>query len=289
MRNRFERGANDMLAPRPQRQPEDRALRVGPPVWRAEPGERRHDRHAAIVVRPRQRLGLARMADPAEPVAQPLDHAAGHEHRALERIGALSANLAQYRRQQAVARSAWLAPGGGQDEGAGAKRGLGRADLAAALADRRRLLVPRQPADRDRRAQPGRIAGGDRTSHVDHSRQTGVRDPEQVAQPRVEARAFERQQQGAAGVARVADMRAARQLPHQPAFDRAEREARPGRGDFGHMVDHPAPLGRGEIGVQHQPGRGADGRLVASFPERGTGVGSAAILPHDRARQRLAA
>jgi hypothetical protein len=28
---------------------------------------------------------------------------------------------------------------------------------------------------------------------------------------------------------------------------------------------------------------------VASFPERGTGVGGAAILPHDRARQRLAA
>ena len=85
--DRLERGAHEMLAPRPARQPGDQPARVRRPVRRAEAGERRDEVDALVAVeRTRERLGLGGALDQPEAVAQPLDRGAGDEDGALERI-----------------------------------------------------------------------------------------------------------------------------------------------------------------------------------------------------------
>ena len=59
----------------------------GAPVGREQPGERRDEVDAAVVVDlAGQRLGLGGVVDDAELVAQPLDRRAGHGDRALQRV-----------------------------------------------------------------------------------------------------------------------------------------------------------------------------------------------------------
>ena len=75
------------------------AARVGPPVRRAEAGERGDDDHAAGVRDlARERLDLGRLLEQAEPVAQPLHRGAGDERGALERVAQLAARRAATRR-----------------------------------------------------------------------------------------------------------------------------------------------------------------------------------------------
>jgi hypothetical protein len=80
-------------------------------VRRAEAGEGRHqhDLLRRVGLR-RERAGLRRMGDDAEPVAQPLHRRARDEDRALERIGPLPAELVGDGGQQARARGDRRAP-----------------------------------------------------------------------------------------------------------------------------------------------------------------------------------
>src|SRR5947209_6245357 len=53
------------------------------------------------------------------------------------------------------------------------------------------------------------------------------------------------------------------------------------------MVDHPRDLGRGEIGVEQQTSLGPHQRFGALISQPRANFGSAAVLPDDRAMDRL--
>ena len=163
------------------------AARVGPPVRRAEPGQGRHQIDAATVGhRARQRLALGGAGDQAELVAQPLDQAAGDEHRAFQRVA---------RARRRAARRSWssrrlretgaLVAGMGEDEGAGA---VGRLGVAAARGRPGRSPPPagRRPCRRSGSAPPNR-SGRSRRSRPAQSTISGsaaARHAEQVEQAR---------------------------------------------------------------------------------------------------------
>ena len=72
-------------------------------------------------------------------------------------------------------------------------------------------------------------------------------------------------------------------FPKQPCIHRAERElaARGGSAGAGSVVEQPCEFGRREIGIEAQPGFLRDERFGTFGAEANTGIGGAAILPHD--------
>jgi hypothetical protein len=95
------------------------------------------------------------------------------------------------------------------------------------------------------------------------------RNAEQLAQPFVPSLAIQRHQQCAAGVAGIGDVRA-RQLEHEPAFDRAKGEA-PFSRRVGHrrlVIEQPAHLGGREVGIEQQPGLRAHRIFVSGLVQR---------------------
>ena len=85
--DRLQRGAGEVGAVGPAGEADDRAPRVGIPVRRPEPGQRRDEVDVVVrVERGAERLGLGCVGDDPEPVAQPLDRGAGDEDRGLERV-----------------------------------------------------------------------------------------------------------------------------------------------------------------------------------------------------------
>ncbi len=89
--DRLERRAGEVGALRPPREADDRAARVGVPVRRAEPGQGGDEVDVVVrVQRGGERLGLGRVGDDPEPVAQPLHGRAGDEDRGLERVVGLA-------------------------------------------------------------------------------------------------------------------------------------------------------------------------------------------------------
>ena len=109
----------------------------------------------------RQRLALRRVIQQAQPVAQPLDRGAGHEHRALQRVGELAGAVHPgHRGQQPSGRAHHGGPGVGQHEGPGPVRALGVARAEAGLPEQGGLLVAVIPGHRDVQAeerQPGSV------------------------------------------------------------------------------------------------------------------------------------
>ena len=86
-RGRLEGGAGDVALVREAGEADDDAAGIRSPVRREEPGERRHEVDAAVVVdRERELLDVRSLLDDAEVVAQPLDERAGHGDRPLERV-----------------------------------------------------------------------------------------------------------------------------------------------------------------------------------------------------------
>ena len=83
---------------------------------------------------------------------------------------------------------------------------------------------------------------------------------------------------------------AVRQLPHQPAVDRAESQVAMGCGDVGavHMVQDPADLGCREVRVDHQAGAVADLRFHAMCTQLRAQRFAAPVLPDDGVVDRLA-
>ena len=76
----LERRTDEMLALRPARQSRDQSACLWRPVRRTESGKRRNEVDALVAVeRTRERLGLGRALDQAEPVAEPLDRRARDE------------------------------------------------------------------------------------------------------------------------------------------------------------------------------------------------------------------
>ncbi len=156
--------------------------------------------------RARQRLGLRRGADDAEPVAQPLHRRPGHEDRALEGVGQLAGRrLPRDGREQTGVAAYDVRAGVDEHERPGAVGALGLARREAGLAEQRRLLVARdarRPAGRargTRRATSGRPRPHDATTSGSAAR--GTR--QQLAQLVAPAALADVVEQGARRVGRV--------------------------------------------------------------------------------------
>ena len=160
-RDRLQRGARDVGLGRAARQAGDEPARLGAPVRRAEPGQRRHDGDAARVGhRARQRLDLARacamMPRPSRShcTSAPAMNALPSSAYAVARAASVSSVQATVAEQPAR-RDLRLAADVHQQERAGAEGALGVARLGAVLSEQRRLLVARDAGDRDAVGQPG--------------------------------------------------------------------------------------------------------------------------------------
>ena len=116
-----------------------------------------------------------------------------------------------------------------------------------------------------------------------------MRHAEKVAQPLRKARFAKRQQQGAAGIARIAYVIPAREFRYQPAFHRAEGEpTRSRRGRHRIVVfEQPAHLGGGKIGIEQKARFPVNILFPSALAQRRTVSGRAPVLPDNRARQRL--
>ncbi len=223
--------------------------------------------------------------DQAEPVAQPFDRGAGDEDRAFQRIGPLAVDRISDGREQAILRLERFLAGVEQGETAGAIGGFHVAAGEAGLADHRRLLVARHAADRHRTAEQALFGLAEERAIVLDLGQHGFGHAEHPAQIGIPLALVDVVEQGARRVGGVGGVDlAAGQPPQQEAVDRAESElafvgAGAGAGD---IVEDPAQLGAGEIGVEDQPGLGADLVLIALRLQLGAEFRGPAILPHDR-------
>ncbi len=291
-RDAFERRAREVRGGRATRDAGHEAACVLVPVRRAEPGEGR-DQVDAAGVRDgcRERLDVGRGLDQAQPVAQPLDHRAADEHAAFERVvGGVVAPPGD-RRHQLMLRGHRFAADVHEHEATGAVRVLGEAAREAVLAEERRLLVPGDAGDRDGCAED--VGGGGpvdlgRRAHLRQDLARHVEQPEQFVVPRAGGDVVEHRTRG---VARVGDVeRALRELPDQPGVHRAEGElaARRAGARAGHVVQDPAELAGGEVGVDDQARLALDHPAVARLLPLVAEARGAAILPHDRVVDRLA-
>ena len=211
---------------------DDRAARVGIPPRRTEAGERGHDVDAAAVGnRFGERAGLGRVGDHAQAVAEPLDRGAGHEDRAFHRVGDVvgGAERPRDRREQSVDRLGQGRADVGEHERAGAVGVLRHARLDARLSEQRRLLIARDPADRNR--EPGGAIGAGNAEASARRRDRGEdrpRNVEERAQLVGPVAALDVVEHRAARVRRIgrvhAAVGAAGQVPEDPRVDGAEHE-----------------------------------------------------------------
>ena len=265
----------------------EQATRVGVPVGRAEPCERRHHDHPfGVLDGRRQRLDLMRRDKEAEVVAEPLHHGACDEGGALERIdhGGLP-ELPSGGRDQPVTREDRLRAGVHEQEGAGSVGALGLSDFEAGLPEEGRLLVAGHACDGDAVGQKAEAAGhAVSLGACADAGQDGAGDAEQVEHLVVPVAGRQRHEHGAGGVGDIGHMgRAACEPPDEEGVDGAEGQlsAVGGVARAGYRVEDPGRLGAREVGVENQAGACANELLMSRLSKRGTGVSGAAALPDD--------
>ena len=223
-----------------------------------------------------------------EPVAEPLHRGAGHEDGALEGVGAgaVRERPADGREQPLDGLRAGVAHVH-QHEAARAVGVLRHARLQAGLAEQGRLLV----AGDARHGKAGREAVARRPSRrtgrsraAPRAARRGARRRGRAARPTRPASGCRRASCGWRWTARSActpPVGAAREVPEQPAVDGAERQVR--RRLDTPFVEQPLHLGGGEVGIEHQPGRGPHERLVPRGAQLVAARRGATVLPHDGA------
>ena len=231
---------------------------------------------------------LGGRADDLESVAQPLHGGAGHEDRTLERVDERAVGAAPgSRRQQACVGADQGRAGVGQDERPGAVGALRVAHVEARLAEQRRLLVARDPGDRQAQVEERLGVGrGDLTPVRDQLRQR-VRAVRRTATAQLigPVAGAEVEQEGAAGVGDIGGVVHAAGHPRdQVGVDGADRVA--AGLDQGPRVRlvlaQPQQLGAGEVRVEAQPGQLRHPLLMALVPEPTADVGGTTVLPDDR-------
>ncbi len=200
--------------------------------------------------------------------------------------------------QATVVRSWWreadgLAAHVLEHEAAGAVGVLGVAGARAHLAEERGLLVSGDPRDgHAAEAQGGRDLAVDlaRGADLGQHRPGDPEDPQQLVVPFAGPDVEEQRPRGVARVGHVG--LSARELVDEPGVHGAEGQA-PGLGLLarpGHVVEDPADLGAGEVGVEHEARALADHGLRDRRPcRRSQKRGGAAVLPHDRVAEGLSA
>src|ERR1035437_2818259 len=255
-------------------------------MGRSQSHEGRNEKYPAIVRHGlRQRLDFFRASNQTQSVAQPLDDGATYEDAALEGIlgrvfyfPSNGCNQPIGRRDRATARIL-------QHEASGAVGVLGQAGSDAALANQGSLLIAGNAGEWNalQSFRSGRfsvdLAGGS------HDRHHGERDSKQIEKFAVPGPGMHVKEHGARGVAGVGRVNsAARQLPEQPAIDRAEGElarfsiaAR-----AGNVVQDPRDFAGREIGIDQQAGALLDQRTVTFTPEALAEISGAPVLPDDR-------
>ena len=124
-----------------------------------------------------------------------------------------------------------------------------------------------------------------------HARQDGTRHRENFQQLVVPFAGVDIEEHGAARVRHVGDVLfAAGQVPDQPRIDRAEGEpARVGKlPRLGHVLENPAELAAGKVGVDDEAGLFLDHLRKPVALELVAEAGGAAVLPDDGVADRLA-
>ncbi|SPL96118.1 Basic proline-rich protein precursor [[Actinomadura] parvosata subsp. kistnae] len=259
---------------------------------RPEPGQRGHEHDAAAVGHGAgDGLRLGGRPDDAEPVAQPLHRRPSHEDRSFQRERALARRrLPGHRGQQPRAGAHDPVAEVGQHERARAVGALDVAHVEARLPEQRRLLVAGDAADGHVEPEERRRVGTPDRAVIGHDlRQGRLRHPEQLAQLRLPGAGLQPVQEGARGVGRVGDVPRARRQPgdevrvHRPDGQISGRDAVPHPGV---VLGQPGQLGRGEVGVEAQPGQLRHARLVPGLAQAPAQGGGAAVLPDDRAAGR---
>ncbi len=246
---------------------ENRRPRLRIPIGRAQPDKGRHqiDLFGRIGLGGKV-VGLGRLGDDLEAVAQPLHRGAGDEDRAFQRVSALAVELIGDCGEQPVARGDALWPGIEQRKTAGAVSRFQHAGLETALPDGCRLLVAGDAEDANGRTEQVGHGDAEFAGAVAHFRQQRGRHAEQPAQTVVPHAPIDIEQQRARGIGGVGRVHlAAGQPPEQETVDGAESEPA-GLGELAralHMLEQPGDLAGGEIRVEQQAGLG-DFRFMAA-------------------------
>ena len=264
------------------------------PIRRPQAGEGRDHHHAAGVLHGlRETVTLRGGVDQVQLVPQPLNGAAAVENAALQGVIRLAVYLPRYRSHQPCPAAHRLRTHVHQGKAACAVGIFGLSGGEAALAEQGRLLVSRCAAHRYAR-------------HLFKARDTGLyiaiglavgngpgqdghRDAQQSAQLLVPLQLMYVKEHGPGGVGKVRYM-LTRQLPDEIRLHRAEQDLSPQCPfpDAGHMIQYPADLGGGEIGVQQQAGGGLNPLRKALLFQLLAQLCRPAALPDDGVIHRLA-
>ena len=178
-----------------------------------------------------------------------------------------------------------------QGKTAGAIRGFQHAGGKTCLPDSGRLLIACHAKDRNFAAKQIGTGGAEIGSTIAHLWQNFHGHAHQRTDIGVPFPGFDVVKHGARGIGGVGGMGAtAGQFPDQKTVHGAKRQgatfcavARAGNG-----IEQPFHFGGGKIGVEQQSGAGRDHCGMAVFLQRGTDIGSAAVLPDDGVMDRLA-
>ena len=257
----------------------------------AETRERGHDVHSVAapdflgkVIR------VLRVRDYPQTVAQPLNDGAAGENAALERVFDRSVLLGGGNRgEQSVAALHRLVTRVCEEEAARAVGDLNVARVKAALTEERRLLVARDAADRHLRAHDLGFAV-DLAAAFDLGQHTHGY-AEQSAEFSIPRKRVNIIQHCARGVGAVGNVNpSARQLPHEPCVDCAEKQLAVlslfARARY--VVEYPFNLCAAEIRVRFQTRRLLDIIAVSVLNEPVADICGAAALPDDRIADGLA-
>ena len=274
------------------------------PIGGAKACESRYDKNAPCIRHAlRQSVALRRTGDEPQFVPQPLDGAAGVEDATLQGIGGGSSQAPGHRRHQPRARAHRGLPHVHQGKTTGAIGVFGLARGEAGLSEQRRRLVAGAAADgdarkilqpRDPRSYPAVLpAVGYRLRQQRHG---DLQRPTQLCVP-LEGVDIEEHRAGGVGVVRHMGSTTG-EVPDEPGVYRSGTQLSPLRPlpQPRHMIQHPADLGSGEIGVDQQsrPLRHrlpqavglqpvADARRAAALPDDGVVHRFAgAAVPEDR-------
>ena len=160
--------------------------------------------------------------------------------------------------------------------------------MDAALTEQRRLLITRRAADRNAgqlfQTRHMRVESAVLLRVGNRLREHTHRDMQRRAKLGVPLQCMYVEEHGARGVAVVGHVRpAAGQIPDEPCIHRAEKKLAP-LGAFsraGNVIENPAQLCAGEVGVDQKPGLFADLLFPAVPPQLLAQRRRAAALPYD--------